>query len=602
MSVLAPPPVAHDGRPRMAGLARQAVRIAGPPVAAFAAFLLLLGGLDDPYWARLVALVGFWALVGMSWNIIGGYAGQPSFGHSAFVGIGAYTTALLLERDVPPWLGLPCGVGLACLAALLIGAPTLRLRDVYFALATLVYPLILGLIVTWLGLQEVLVSTHPDAPLLFMSWVDARAYAVAFGLLILLAWIALTLLERSRLRLILAAIRLDEATAVSTGIDAPRVKLACFVASAGLGALAGGIYIQLVFVVTPGDVLSFDMSIQAILIALVGGIARRGGPLIGAAILIPVANLLESSLGGTSGGPQLAYGLALILVVTVMPRGLFDQAERRFPRRRRAPAVTTPMPVAIATPLPPRQPFGNAHAPVLEVRGLRRHYGGVIAVAGVDLTIRAGEFVGLVGPNGAGKSTLFDLITGYQRPTAGQILVCGIDMSGRPAHALARAGLRRTFQTARPFRSMTVLENALLGVGSDRGGTALRMAAARNALDAVGLGALAEERAGALVPSQLRLLEVARAIAGAPALLLLDEPLAGLTPAESDHLLGILARLNAGGPAVVLVDHNVGSVARTVRRLAVLDRGRLIADGPPDAVLRDPRVVESYLGRPADAA
>ena len=311
------------------------------PIFAYGALLVFLAAFKDPYWSRILALVGFWTLVGTSWNIIGGYAGQPSFGHSAFVGIGAYATVILLDARIIPWLGIPCAVAFACIAAVLIGYPTLRLRDVYFALATLVYPLILGLIVTYLELQEVLVPTHPEAQFLYMSWADPRWFAALFGLIALLVWIGLGLVERSRYRLILEAIRQDEETARSAGINTPRVKLVCFVASAALAALAGGIYIQLIFVVTP-NVLSFDLSIQAILIALVGGIGRRAGGLIGAAMLVPIANATEALFGATSGGSQLAYGVALMVVVVAMPRGLVDQVGRllRSTRKDLAPPAT----------------------------------------------------------------------------------------------------------------------------------------------------------------------------------------------------------------------------------------------------------------------
>src|SRR5579872_2487990 len=419
------------------------LRVFARPLLAYAALIAVLTILKDPYWSRILALVGFWAIIGTSWNIIGGYAGQPSFGHSAFVGIGAYATVILLDLGVPPWVGLPCAAAAAAIAAGIIGYPTLRLRDVYFALATLVYPLILGLFVTYFELQEVLVPTHPEAQFLYMSWADPRWFAALFGLIMTFVWIALSLVERSRYRLLLEAIRQDEETARSAGINTPRVKLVCFVASAGLAALAGAIYIQLIFVVTP-NVLSFDLSIQAILIALVGGIGRRAGGLIGAAILVPVANLTESWFGATSGGSQLAYGVALMLVVIAMPRGIIDQLERALRSLRKAPAAETH---AGGAPVLRIVEGGKAASPspLLEGRGLGKSYGGIVALQGIDIEVGRGEFVGLVGPNGAGKSTLFDLLTGYQRPNAGRVLIGGADVTRLPSYEIARRGVRRTF-------------------------------------------------------------------------------------------------------------------------------------------------------------
>lgn len=571
------------------------------PVLAYAALLAFLLVLRDPYWSRILALIGFWAIVGASWNIIGGYAGQPSFGHSAFVGIGAYGTVILLNAGIVPWLGVPCAVAVACVAALLIGYPTLRLRDVYFALATLVYPLILGLIVTYLELQEVLVPTHPEAQALYMSWVDSRWFVALFGLIALLVWIALTLLERSRYRLILEAIRQDEETARSAGINTPLVKLVCFVASAALAALAGGVYIQLIFVVTP-NVLSFDLSIQAILIALIGGIGRRAGGLIGAIILVPIANLTESWFGATSGGSQLAYGIALMVVVVAMPRGLVDQAERLLRSARRG-AASAAQPDGAAPALRVIEGSKTPHSSLLlEGRGLGKSYGGIVALDGIDIAVARGEFVGLVGPNGAGKSTLFDLLTGYQRPNAGRVFVAGADVTRQPSYEIARRGVRRTFQSARPFGRLSVLENVLIGSATSNGGTLDHEAGARAALAAVGLLAYQHVAASSLTPSQLRLLEVARAIASGPDLLLLDEPLAGLTAAETDGLLRVLRGLNEKGLAILIVDHNVGSVAQAVSRLVVIDRGVMIANDAPARVMRDERVVGAYLGAGAHAA
>jgi branched-chain amino acid transport system permease protein len=570
------------------------------PILAFLALLAVLAVVKDPYWTRIIALIAFWAVIGTSWNIIGGYAGQPSFGHAAFVGIGAYVTVLLLHAGVVPWLGIPCGVVAAAIAAAVIGYPTLRLRDVYFALATLVYPLILALVVIYLGLQEVLVPTHPEAQFLYMSWVDPRAFAVLFGLIALASWIGLTLLEASRWRLVLEAIRQDEDAARSAGINTPGVKLACFVASAALAALAGGIYIQLIFVVTP-NVLSFDVSIQAILIALVGGLGRRGGGFVGALILIPVANAFESLFSSTSGGAQLAYGLALMAVVIAMPRGLIDQVERLARARRGAAAARQP------DAPPPALRLVKGGAPsggemLLEGRGLGKSYGGIVALIGVDIAVKRGEFVGLVGPNGAGKSTLFDLLTGYQRPSAGQVAIAGRDATRLPSYGIARLGIRRTFQSTRPFGRLSVLDNTLVGSAVSGRSLADRTAGARAALAAVGLAAHQGLAAVSLTPSQLRLLEVARALASGPEVLLLDEPLAGLTAAETENLLRVLRELNEKGLTIVIVDHNVGSVARAVGRLVVLDRGALIADDLPERVMRDPRVVGAYLGSGAHAA
>jgi branched-chain amino acid transport system permease protein len=592
---------------------RTFVRDNGAPFVLYALFLLIVTQLTDYYLSRLAALVAFWAGIGMSWNLIGGYAGQLSFGHAAFVGLGGYV-ALALQQGlgIAPWLGLLPSTGVAALAALAVGVPTLRLSGVYFALATLAYPLILQLLFTYWGYQEALIPAHPESPFLYMQWRDNRWYAVIFSTIVLVCWIATLELERSRWRYLLTAVREDEAAAIAVGINSWLVKLCAFVVSAAIAALLGVVYAQMLFVVTPDTMFGIGVSVQALVVTLVGGIGHAAGPLLGTLITVPIGQALEAQFGSVSGAAQLVYGCVLIVVILLIPRGLIEALRNvnagplRWLGRFFALDARTPVEVPVATA------GGNGSARVaaapgsggllLRAENLGKRYGGVVALKSFSLEVQENEFIGIVGPNGAGKTTLFDLLTGFQQPTTGRLLWRGNDAIGSPAYRLARLGLRRTFQIPRPFGRLSVFENVKLGaIIGTRDQRALRQSV-WSSLQAVGLAHLANRAADSLGPSQIRLLEVARALVARPILLLLDEPLAGLDPAEVNGLVEILRRERAAGLTIVLVDHAISTVAKIVERMVVIDNGVLIGDGAPQEVTRMPRVVEAYLGSKWDHA
>ena len=592
--------------------ARNFVRDSAVPLLVYALFLLIVSELTDYYLSRLAALVAFWAGVGMSWNLIGGYAGQLSLGHAAFVGLGGYVALILQQKlGLPPWLGLIPSAGAAALAALIIGIPTLRLSGVYFALATLAYPLILQLLFTYWGYQEALIPAHPENPFLFMQWRDNRAYAILFGTLVVLCWIATLRLTRTRWHYLLTAVRDDEAAASAVGINAWQVKLWAFVASASIAGLLGVVYAQMLFVVTPDTMFGIGVSVQALVVTLIGGSGHPAGPMLGTLITVPVAQALEAQLGSISGAAQLVYGVVLIVVVLLIPRGLIE-ALRGLPSwfnplRRWAGESKAEMIAPVATPIANRSAPSAVAAPapgavLLRAEALTKRYGGVVALSAFSLEIREHELVGIVGPNGAGKTTLFDLLTGFARPTAGRLSLRGEDVIDWPPYRRSRAGMRRTFQIPRPFGRLTAIENVMLGGITGAADLRALKKAALTALDAVGLAPLAGKTADSLGPSQIRLLEVARALVARPSLLLLDEPLAGLDSAETSELIDILRKQQIEGVTIVLVDHAISIVANIVDRMIVLDSGVLIADGPAHEVTRMPQVINAYLGSKWDHA
>jgi branched-chain amino acid transport system ATP-binding protein/branched-chain amino acid transport system permease protein len=585
------------------------------PVIAFVIFVAIVSQITDFYLSRLAALIAFWAAVGMTWNLIGGYAGQLSLGHAAFVGLGGYV-ALVLQQEfgIMPWVGLLASTVAAALAALIVGAPTLRLSGIYFSLATLAYPLILQVLFTYWGYQEALIPAHPESPFLFMQWRDNRWYAAIFGTILMFCWLATVFLERSHWRYLLTAVREDEAAASAVGINTWLVKLWAFVISGSIAGMLGVIYAQMLFVVTPETMFGIGVSVQALVVNLVGGVGYAIGPLLGTLIAVPISQALEAQFGSISGAAQLVYGLVLIVVVLTIPRGLIDELQRIDPSRHptlgklqawltRGATDVTPPPASGVVAVAANASLAKGEV-LLNAEGLGKAYGGVIALRDFNLEIRQHEFIGIVGPNGAGKTTLFDLLTGFQRPTSGRLYLRGENVTRSAPYRLARSGIRRTFQIPRPFGRLSVYENAMLGglVGATEVAASSMDEATWRPLRAVGLEHLANKPAESLGPSQIRLLEVARALVSRPTLLLLDEPLAGLDASEVHELINILRGQQTEGLTIVLVDHAIGTVAKIVERLVVIDNGILIADGAPVEVTRMPRVIEAYLGSRWDHA
>ncbi|MGG5822338.1 ABC transporter permease subunit [Falsiroseomonas sp. HW251] len=565
-------------------------------IAAFCAAWLALGWVvPNRYYQLLLTLVPIWAVLGVSWNLFSGYSGLVSFGHAAFFGLGAYAVTLMLVKfGLTPWFGIPVAAGLGAVAGLAIGVPTFRLRGIYFALAMLAYPLVLTYLFDWMGLQEVSIPLKREHAAWFMQFQDPRAYlAIALGLLAVSLAIC-SAVENSRFGLSLLAIKQNELAAEAAGVDTRAWKLRAIALSGAIAAAAGGLYAMVLLVVTPGSVFGLVVSAEAVILPMFGGAGTLWGPVIGAAILVPLAETLRAEFGGFLPGIHgVLYGLAIILVILLAPEGLYWKIrDLRAPRQARAVAA----PAQAPRPDPaPRPPVGDGA--LLEVRGLGRNFGGVAAVQDVSFTVPQGEILGIIGPNGAGKTTLFNMLNGIVVPSAGELRFEGRSLVGLRPNAICRLGVGRTFQVARAFARMTILENVLVGAFVAHATDAAARQAARRALAQVGLEDKAEAIAGDLTTRDLRLMELARALAGGPRLLLLDEPLAGLGAAETDELIAVVRRLPAAGVTVVIIEHTMHAMVGLVDRFVVLDQGRLLAEGPPAQVTRQPEVIEAYLGR-----
>ena len=579
------------------------------PILVFTALYAALSlSVTNSYYQLVMTLVPVWAVFGLSWNLLSGYTGLISFGHAAFFGIGAYVTALgQIYFDLSPWLLIPIAAMLGGVAGLLIGFPTFRLQGHYFALAMLAYPLAILYVFEWLGFQEVTLPIKRDNPIAYMQFADPRLYTL-LAVAMMLGTILLTrIIEKSRFGMALLAIKQNEAAAEAAGINTLAWKLRAISLSGAIAGAIGGFYAVVLLVVTPQSVFGMLVSAQALTVAMFGGVGTVWGPVIGSVILIPLAETLNAEAGSRLPGIQgVIFGLAIISVILVAPEGLFWKF-RDFLRRRSAPRAAatsaTPDPRladAVPSAAPQRSRSERARATgdvILEVRNLSRSFGGLKAVQNVSFKLRRNEILGIIGPNGAGKTTVFNLMNGFLRPDSGEILINGRDMSGRKPHELCEAGIGRTFQIMRPFLRMSISDNVVVGAYVRAGTDAEARQLAADAIDRVGLSDIADRIAGELTTKELRLMELARALAGQPRILLLDETLAGLGHDEADEVVAVIQRLARDGMTIAIIEHTMQAMVRLVDSFLVLDHGAVIVEGEPEAVTRDSRVIEAYLGK-----
>jgi branched-chain amino acid transport system permease protein len=568
--------------------------------------LLLSLFLQSEFQLNLLVLVMLWMVVGISWNMISGYTALISFGHAVFFGLGAFSIVLLqIKWGISPWLGLPIAALTGALAGGLIGVITLRLSGVYFALAMLCYPMVLVYLFDYAGFQEVTVPMHREAPLWFMQFASQRGFAyLALGLLVLALLISAAV-ERSRFGLWLRSIKQNEAAASALGINCFRWKLSALVLSGALGAAAGAIYAEAVLVITPASVFGVAVSAQALVVALFGGVGTLWGPVIGAGLLIPLGELLKQEFGAVLPGINgVILGVIVIATVLFAPQGVFWRLRQLLNKADARDSYS----VAGEKPLPrladdgmaltraSGRPAENASAVLLSVRGLGRAIGGVRAVNDASFDVFQGEILGVIGPNGAGKTTLMNLIGGFIKPDEGSVKLEGVELVGKPSYRIASEGLGRTFQVARVFPQMTLFGNVAVGAVTGHAGLEWQRAT-WNAVDLVGLRDRANVIAHSATARDLRLMELARAAARAPKLLLVDECLAGLSTPEVEEMVVALQRLRRSGTTIVIIEHTMQAMVRLADRFLVLDHGTVIASGHPATVMLDPLVLQAYLGR-----
>jgi branched-chain amino acid transport system permease protein len=545
----------------------------------------------DGYVSNILMQAVTYAIAVFGLSIVLGLCGQINLAQAAFFALGAYSVALgTVDYNVPFCLCLVGGMALALAAGAALGLTTLRLGGHYLAMVTISFQQILTVV-----LINAIRFTHgPDGVSSIprpMGFTSGQAFLALVVAILAISGYLVWRLADTRLGRAMRAVRDNELAASANGIDVFRTKLIAFALAALLGGLGGGLFAGGFSYISP-DQFAFADSIVLLTMALLGGVASPIGSVIGTGLLIPIPEWLRF-LKSVPGLYLAVYGLAVILIVLFMPDGIWGYINKFF-------RTGEPAPSKAAEPLTLR-PLDSGAPMALEVRGLCKYFGGLKAVDGVDLQVRRGGVHALIGPNGSGKTTMLNVVTGLYRPTAGAISVDGVDVTMLPPHKRTVAGLARTFQNIRLFRSMTALENVV--VGAERTGNALIEGGgdrlwlhARAALDFVGLGHRVNERIPSFSYGHQRLIEIARALAANPTVLLLDEPAAGLNMTEKKALHDLLGRIAAQRLTILLIDHDMTLIAGAARHVTVLNFGRRIADGETADVLRQPDVATAYLG------
>jgi branched-chain amino acid transport system permease protein len=546
------------------------------------------------YSLNILMQASTYAVAVLGLTIVLGYTGQINLAQAAFFSLGAYSVALgTTEFGLVFFPALAIGVILACIAGAALGLTSLRLGGHYLAMVTISFQTMLSLVlINWVSL------THgPDGvlnilrPTLFAGYfTDSGHYLALCTAVLYLVGYLVWRLRRTKLGRAMQAVRDNELAAGAVGVDTYRTKVVAFTLSALLGGLGGGLFAGGFRYISP-DQFTFSESVVFLTMSLLGGVRSPAGAGLGTGLLI----LLPEWLRFLKNIYLAVYGGAVILIMVFMPDGIWGFVlalwRRVFPVAPIAPGEVAPLPLTQQV----ARPDGSV---ILSVSQLSKHFGGLKAVDKVDLSIARNTVHALIGPNGSGKTTLLNVMSGLYAPTNGRIELDGRDVTRLAPHQRAGCGLGRTFQNIRLFGAMNVLDNVM--VGAERpNNPAGRGAAERQslaALEFVGLAARAHETVASLSYGHQRLLEVARALAGSPKLLLLDEPGAGLNHAEKEQLVWLLNRLKGHGLTICVIDHDMNIVEQVADRITVLNFGRRIAEGTPLEVLRNPTVVAAYLG------
>ncbi|EJL90911.1 ABC-type branched-chain amino acid transport system, ATPase component [Herbaspirillum sp. CF444] len=565
-----------------------------------------------PFWITLLSYVGLYSIVALGLVMLTGVAGLTSFGQAAFVGIGAYTTAYVTTQfGLSPWIGLLAGLLITGASALLIGAVTMRISGHYLPLSTIAWGLSLYFLfgnMDSLGKYDG-IGGIPSISLFNFEFSSGRSMYVLIWVVVILALISVKNFLNSRTGRAVRALKFGYVMPEAMGVNTAWIKIVIFAYAAMLAGVSGWLYAHLQHAVNPTP-FGLKYGIDYLLMVVVGGAGYVWGALLGAGLITLLGNFLQewlpSVLGASGNFEAIVFGIALVLFLQYANEGLWPFIQARFPGKpsARAPDEAPPL---------EQKSKPAAGDVILDVKAARKQFGGLVAVNDVSFSVKAGEVVGLIGPNGAGKSTTFNLVTGVLPITSGEVSYRGSSIAGLSSRQIASRGIARTFQHVRLVPGMSVLENAAMGayLRGDRAAQGGALASilrlnrkeegkilleAKRQLERVGLGDMLYRPAGSLALGQQRILEIARALCCDPALLLLDEPAAGLRYKEKQALSELLKKLRAEGMAVLLVEHDMDFVMQLTDHIVVMEFGTKIAEGTPAQIQVHPAVLEAYLG------